>query len=905
MKSVLAHRRSIALVLAIMLALLTLSFLFPVVTEGHSDPLRDAAPAVAGWRLDWQYSTGTMFKHASPTIADIDGDGYDEVLTGNYNGNFYCFDSHGNLRWVYGTGATIQSTPLAVDVNGDGKREIFFGSDNGWVYGLDWGGAPLSGWGWPKYTGDGYGQSVFSSPAAGDLDGDGDLEIAVGSWGRQIWAWHYQGSTVAGFPVNNHDSVWSSPAVADIDLDGRAEIIIGADSTGAEWWYPAGGLLWVLRGDGSVQPGFPKWIRQVIWSSPAIADLNLDGFPEIIVGTGHYYQQDVAQGDGYHVYAWDHLGNPVPGWPTNTADNVFSSPAVGDINGDGFVEVACASLDGWVYLWTHDGQLVWQRQKWAYSKLSSPVMADISGDGKPEVIIGDSWELVAWDPQGTLVLDQLLDGILWNTAAVSDIDRDGKVEVVIGSGAGGEGGTLYCFQAGTVSSGAMPWPMFRRNPSHNASFPHQEVPDFWSASQVQSQWYLAEGYTGSGFTEYVLVMNPLDHATRIQLRYLLPSGMSAVKMYDIAAHSRFTIPVNSVLQGTDVSIAAISNDAGLVVERAMYFDYQGKTGGTSVVGIDKPQTTWYLAEGYTGGAFDTYILLANPNQQSSAEVDVTYMTDTGPVSGGHYSLLPKSRTTIHVDDRLPASNVSTRVVSNIPIAVERAMYFVYAGSAGLIDGGHGAKAVSSPSLTSYMAEGYTAGWFDTWLLVQNPNADPATVVVTFMKPGGVTQDFSFVVGGNSRYTVAVDGIPGMEATEFSTRVASDLPVIAERAMYFNYNGLTGGHDVIGAPAPKPLWYLAEGYTGGSFDTYILLQNPGTSPASVRVDFLKSSGEVVSRTYTLGAQSRYTVQVDLLPELADAEFSTVVNSNSPIIVERAMYFSYSGLTGGHDTLGFAP
>ncbi|MHB8781666.1 MAG: FG-GAP repeat domain-containing protein [Candidatus Geothermincolia bacterium] len=885
-------RRDIPVILVVTLLLLSISFLFPAVAKGDPYP--------SHWETQWTVDVGTMFKHASPTLADIDGNGYQEIIIGNYNGRVYCFDSWGNERWNYDTGASVESTPLVVDVDGNGKMEIFVGSDNGWTYGLDWQGKPLSQWGWPKYTGviEGF-TGVFTAPAAGDLDGDGDLEIVVGTWSHLVYAWHYQGDIVANFPFDNYDTIWSSPALADIDLDGMDEIIIGADVTGAYWWYPPGGLMWVLKGDGSSLPGYPKWIRQVIWSSPGIADLNADGFPDIVVGTGHYYGEDVAQGDGYKVYAWDHLGNALPGWPVSTGDNNFSSPAIADIDGDGRFEVVMASLDGWVYCWEHDGKLKWQRQRWEHNKLASPVIGDINSDGVLDIVIGDSWDVTAWDANGNLVLSQWVNGIVWSTAALGDIDMDGRIEIVVGTGAGGEGGTLYCFEAGTYNASRVPWPMFRRDAAHSSGYPHEEQPDLWSAAEIRSEWYLAEGYTGPGFDEWILIMNPLDVPARMQLRYLLPSGMSVVRVFDVAPHSRFTTLVNNVIPNSDVSVAAISSEPGLVVERAMYFNYQGKTGGTSVVGIDEPHTTWYLAEGYTGGTFDTYVLLANPNQNLTADVYVTYMTDSGPVDGGHYQLAPKSRKTIHVDALLPAHNVSTRVISSVPIVCERAMYFIYGAS---IDGGHGAKAVSQPGFEWYMAEGYTAGSFDTWLLVQNPNGSPAEVVATFMKPGGVTQDFAFTVAANSRYTTQVDGIPGLEATEFSIRVTADRPVIAERAMYFNYNGFTGGHDVIGASRPAMQWSLAEGCTAFGFDTFILIQNPSTQPASVHVEFLASSGQVLTHDYVIDPQARFTIWCDAFPGLEQAEFSTIVTAGSPVIVERAMYFLSNGKDGGHATLG---
>ncbi len=65
-----------------------------------------------------------------------------------------------------------------------------------------------------------------------------------------------------------------------------------------------------------------------------------------------------------------------------------------------------------------------------------------------------------------------------------------------------------------------------------------------------------------------------------------------------------------------------------------------------------------------------------------------------------------SRTTVHANPIVPNVGMSTRVVvaDGVGIAVERAMYFEYAG---IWDGGHDAQAVSTASRTWYFAEGYT------------------------------------------------------------------------------------------------------------------------------------------------------------------------------------------------------
>ena len=90
--------------------------------------------------------------------------------------------------------------------------------------------------------------------------------------------------------------------------------------------------------------GFPKVIDQTIYSSPAIADLDGDGWLDIVAGTGNFYA-----GRGYAVYAWDRAGNPLPGWPVATGGYVISVPSVGDIDGDGQPEVIVGCNDGKVY----------------------------------------------------------------------------------------------------------------------------------------------------------------------------------------------------------------------------------------------------------------------------------------------------------------------------------------------------------------------------------------------------------------------------------------------------------------------------------------------------------------------------------------------------------------------------
>jgi hypothetical protein len=144
--------------------------------------------------------------------------------------------------------------------------------------------------------------------------------------------------------------------------------------------------------------------------------------------------------------------------------------------------------------------------------------------------------------------------------------------------------------------------------------------------------------------------------------------------------------------------------------------------------------------------------------------------------------------------------------------------------------------------------------------------------------------------------------------EVSVKVESDTPIVAERPMYFNYNGVwTGGHCVIGAAAPENDWLFAEGYTGPNFAEWLCLFNPGDAPSTVLVTYMPQGAAAFTREHTVPAGSRYTIPVnsDAGPGL-QLSCEVQVTSGPPLVAERPMYFNYNGVwTGGHDVIGFAP
>ncbi len=415
---------------------------------------------------------------------------------------------------------------------------------------------------------------------------------------------------------------------------------------------------------------------------------------------------------------------------------------------------------------------------------------------------------------------------------------------------------------------------------------------FASVVGLETHFFTTEA---QNFDEYLLIQNPGDEEARCTVTYMFPGGGTLEEDCLIRAHSRYTAYVNDRVQNSEVSVK-VKSDRPVVAERAMYFDFlgSGRKGGHACMGVREASERWYFAEGYTGGLFDTFFLVQNPNG-SEAKLKVSFMGGTGEVDELFYTLAPLSRMTIWMDQEpgLDDGEFSVSMSCDLPVVAERAMYFGYNG----LGGGTASEGSVESAGSWYFAEGYTGGDFDTWILLANPNDGVAAATLQFMLPDASTKNLDIEIPGHSRYTVHVNDIPGLEDTEFSTRVQAEQPVVAERAMYFRYFGKEGGHDALGAKEPSGSWYFAEGYTGGDFDTWILLQNPNDDVAAATLQFMLPDASIKNLGIEIPGHSRYTVHVNDIPGLEDTEFSTRVQAEQPVVAERAMYFSYRSRDGG--------
>ncbi len=408
------------------------------------------------------------------------------------------------------------------------------------------------------------------------------------------------------------------------------------------------------------------------------------------------------------------------------------------------------------------------------------------------------------------------------------------------------------------------------------------------AANPSKSWYFAEGYTGGQFSEYVLVQNPNSTPANVQTTYMTGDHRQVQHNFQVPATSRVTVGVDNLpgLESAEVSVA-ITSDAGVIAERSMYFEYRGVPGGHDSLGTTATSTEWYLAEGCTTPGFDEYVLVQNPNT-SAETATLTFMKKDGTTIVKTLDLAAQSRGTLHLIDYPELQNVevSCKVTCPKGVIAERSMYFIIGG----ITGGHNTLGAPAAAQNWYFAEGCTDFGFSEYILVQNPNTTDALVTVTYMKFDGGTVVQQYLAAAQSRLTIWVNNEQGCGAASLAAQVSADKPVVAERAMYWMMaDGRHGGHDHIGSTDPNKMWYFAEGYTAGSFDEYILLQNPGDTEADVWLIYMVPGGSPVGYEYKVAPKQRVTVHVDETPGLESTEVSTQVSSNVPIIAERAMYF----------------
>lgn len=431
---------------------------FPLLSSGFSAPQLQ-------WKNGGCYSSWCEYGwYASPTVADLDGNGTKEVIASAYS-IVNLTGATGALNWRVKSGhdrrqpdadnvGRTWSSVVVKDVDKDGQLEIISAHNGGYVSVYTHNGYFESGW--PKQPT----TSELRGLVVHDLDSNGDLEIlvtaAIGS-ATNTWIYEHTGTIRSGWPQvsDGIGYAWGvfndNASVGDVNGDGTAEIFVPSDVHYICAYQPNGSKIpanaaiydskvwgqvgvWEdltveIRGWGECDGVRSESYRtNFADGASVIVDVDHNSTPEI-VATGNMYQCTPGYPSKYNaVFIFNadrsRFNNGTYNWESNPIDtgapicedyNVIESnlpnPVVVDLDSNGFKEILYSSYDGRVHAFWLDKT---EHHNWPYSVYkpaegyyrfaSEPVVADLDNNGYAEVIF-TSWP--AKTSSGSLRLGKL------------------------------------------------------------------------------------------------------------------------------------------------------------------------------------------------------------------------------------------------------------------------------------------------------------------------------------------------------------------------------------------------------------------------------------------------------------------------------------------------------------------
>jgi outer membrane protein assembly factor BamB len=367
-----------------------------------------------------------MIMEAAPMVADLDGDGDDEILTAAYE-SIIVLDGTGKELWRFDTRGRYSTCPAILEREGQTPL-IYAGDNKGMFTCLDGGGQVV----WQKDLG-----NIFcSAPALADVTMDGTPEVIQGDMsglvnvldaltGELVWESRLKGNC-------------SSPAVGDLDGDGVPDIVI---ATGE-------GQLAALDGAGQVAWEFTMGGTPPFWSiaSPV---LFANSKSEVCVAAASHEER---------FFCLDSRGRVL--WERPTRGSAASTISVGDFNADGRADLFVVTELGVLYRFEEDGRVLWDIDTQGRS-LASGAIIDLDGDGSLEYMFcTQRGNLLAFNGMGKVVFNhQFANRTINMTPAYGDIIRERPgLEFVV---TGGESGQIFCFGTAAPVDSLAQWRTYR------------------------------------------------------------------------------------------------------------------------------------------------------------------------------------------------------------------------------------------------------------------------------------------------------------------------------------------------------------------------------------------------------------------------------------------------------------
>ncbi len=284
------------------------------------------------------------------------------------------------------------------------------------------------------------GDDVDRDPTCYAVEGEGAIHNVI-TWHKENWSYEDQSDRVSMTPIvmpltdddipdvivttyredigmlralsgDDGSSLWDSDEVmlnprsglagGDLDGDGDIEIIALTTDDRVACIDHQGTLVWVTEHDYSDHIGGEM-------DAPSIADMNADGYPEVIVG------RLILDGDGTVLME----GNGGMGGPSGA-----SASFAADLDSDGLQELVTGNT-----VYNLDGSVVFSNDE----KDGYPAVADFTGDGEPEIVVSAEGEVRLQDLEGVVLWSTSLDGRSSGPPLLIDMDGEGVPEIAVAS----------------------------------------------------------------------------------------------------------------------------------------------------------------------------------------------------------------------------------------------------------------------------------------------------------------------------------------------------------------------------------------------------------------------------------------------------------------------------------------
>lgn len=364
---------------------------------------RDSNPVAGHWPIVIPNYRGYP-KMSTLTLGELDGvPGLEIVFASSTPTAFYPSEA---VRAYRGDGSLYKTftfdllkygglqaiSPVVADVNGDGFNDVIA---TGYLSVFMWNGRTGSFLtGWPINVKDRYQETLppFSdsdgllsaSPAIADLDRDGKHDVIAVSR-EHVFAWRYDGANLPGWPaaLKSVAAVKASPVAGNLRGDGTPLVVVTAPP-GESYGYTR---IAVFNPDGTQVRGSPYSgiLSRRGDLTPALADLDGNGTLEILTPQGTDMESIIG-------FGFPGISN-FPQTAFVTLAEIKNSPVVARL-ADGTRRVYVAASDGRLYTWDHSGRfpapvtgVLEALTQLNVSEPLSPTLADLDGDGTLEIII--------------------------------------------------------------------------------------------------------------------------------------------------------------------------------------------------------------------------------------------------------------------------------------------------------------------------------------------------------------------------------------------------------------------------------------------------------------------------------------------------------------------------------------